>query len=106
MLPHYLTGDSPGMAAADLDSTSRGGIRQFLDSLRGRTRRRPERLIVACFHWRGHGKSRVYLRRLAPGGGRTELGWFDTETGRCQPSSPAATAVLAYCSERFAAIAG
>lgn len=103
LLPHYLKGDTPGMRREDLSAEAQGVIRRFLDSLRGRVAQsRPsERPIIACYRWKRHGKDRLYLSRLAPGGDKVELGSFDLDNGMLRANGPGVSATVGYCGRRF-----
>jgi hypothetical protein len=103
LLPHYLKGDTPGMKREDLSDEAQGVIRRFLDSLRGQraTARPPERPIIACYRWKKHGKDRLYLSRLVPGGQKVELGSFDLDSGMLHPNGPGVAGTLGYCGQRF-----
>ncbi|MBW3557350.1 MAG: NERD domain-containing protein [Actinobacteria bacterium] len=103
LLPHYLKGDTPGLRKEDLTEEAQGVIRRFLDSLRGRRSqaRPPERPIIACYRWKRHGKDRLYLSRLAPGGKKVDLGSFDLDSGMLRANGPGVTATLGYCGRRF-----
>lgn len=103
LLPHYLKGDTPGMKREDLSDEAQGVIRRFLDSLRGQraAARPPERPIIACYRWKRHGKDRLYLSRLVPGGQKVELGSFDLDSGMLRPNGPGVAGTLGYCGQRF-----
>ena len=104
LLPHYLKGDAPGMNRDDLSDEAQGVIRRFLDSVRGRKATAaapPERSIIACYRWKRHGKDRLYLSRLEPGGHKVELGSFDLDTGLLRAAGPGVAGTLGYCGERF-----
>ncbi|HEX7165338.1 MAG TPA: nuclease-related domain-containing protein, partial [Acidimicrobiales bacterium] len=103
LLPHYAWGDSPGTTKADMTADAKGALRRFIDALLRRPAPTPERSIIACYRWRGHGKDRLYLSRILPGGQKRELGFFDLHTGKLRPDDDAlgSTAVLGYCGQRF-----
>lgn len=100
ILPHYVFGDSPH--SQDLSAEAQGVLRRILEVFRRRTaevdRGRP---ILACYRWRKHGKDRLYLNRLEPGGTKSEMGFFDLDTGMVKGMGAGSTSVLGYCGQRF-----
>jgi hypothetical protein len=100
LLPHYAY---PGDVSENLSEEAQRGLKRFLKSIIGRKMDPPQQALIAAYHWRGHGKNRLYLSRLQPGGNKTELGWFDLDGRR--PSNPNAAPLLSYCGQRFLATA-
>ena len=107
LLPHYVKGDTPGIAAADMSEAARGRLRRFLDSLLGRDDTQASAPpILAAYRWRGHGKNRLYLHRIDSSGLKATLGWFDLEGSRYRCEESNAAGVLSYCAQQYRALRG
>ena len=102
LLPHYVKGDTPGIAATDMSTAAMGALRRFLASVLGPLREAPpQRTILAAYRWRGHGKNRLYLHRIDADGVKSTLGWFDIDHGRYSCDEPGTGPILSYCGEQY-----
>jgi hypothetical protein len=107
LLPHFVKGDTPGIAASAMTGDARGVLRRFLDSMLGRPATQSNRQpILAAYRWRGHGKNRLYLHRIDGTGTKTELGWVDVEHGHFSNDRPDAQPLLAYCGQQYRSFSG
>jgi hypothetical protein len=90
LLADVAAGGTPGLDENDLGAVQH--LRRLAEGLFGRRRAAPEPVIVAT-RWRGHGKDRLYVKRLTDA--RVDLGWVDVQTGAMSTHDD----VLRWCAQ-------